>query len=94
MDKMKKVKKIKMAKNLTLPHWDSNPRFLNKTFQPKIWILREIQDKYFQLFFWPQKVLFQAKVEILSAGTTMYRKSYFLKISFVLQNTKKITSKG
>ena len=28
MDKMKKVKKKrKMAKNLTLPHWDSNPRF-------------------------------------------------------------------
>ena len=32
MGKMKKVKKIrKMAKNLTLPHWHSNPRFLNKT---------------------------------------------------------------
>ena len=34
-DKMKKVKK-KMAKGLTLPHWDLNPRFLNKTFPPKI----------------------------------------------------------
>ena len=45
MDKMKKVKKKrKMAKNLTLPHWDSNPRFLNKTFPPKIWILREIRS--------------------------------------------------
>ena len=43
MDKMKKVKKKrKMAKNLTLPHWDLNPEFLNKTFPPKIWILREI----------------------------------------------------
>jgi len=43
MDKMKKVKKKrKMAKNLTLPHWDLNPGFLNKTFSPKIWILREI----------------------------------------------------
>ena len=30
MDKMKKVKKKrKMAKKLTLPHWDLNPRFLN-----------------------------------------------------------------
>jgi hypothetical protein len=37
MDKMKKVKKKrKMAKNLTLPHWDLNPGFLNKTFLPKI----------------------------------------------------------
>ena len=45
MDKMKKVKmKRKMAKNLTLPHWDSNPRFLNKTFPHKIWILREIRS--------------------------------------------------
>ena len=44
MDKMKKVKKKrKMAKNLTLPHWDSNPTFLNKTFPPKIWILRVIR---------------------------------------------------
>ena len=37
MDKMKKAKKKrKMAKNLTLPHWDLNPGFLNKTFPPKI----------------------------------------------------------
>ena len=43
MDKIKKVKKKrKMVKNLTLPHWDLNPEFLNKTFPPKIWILREI----------------------------------------------------
>ena len=27
---------------LILLHWDSNPRFLNKTFPPKIWILRQI----------------------------------------------------
>ena len=33
-----------MAKILTLPHWDSNPRFLNKTFPPKIWILRKIRS--------------------------------------------------
>ena len=45
MDKMKMVKKKrKMVKNLTLPHWDSNPRFLNKTFPPKIWILRDIRS--------------------------------------------------
>ena len=45
MDKMKKVKKKrKMAKNLTLPHWDLNPRFLNKTFPSKIRILREIRS--------------------------------------------------
>ena len=47
MDKMKKKKakkKRKMAKNLTLPHWDLNPGFLNKTFPPKIWILREIRS--------------------------------------------------
>jgi len=45
MDKMKKAKKKrKMAKNLTLPHYDSNLRFLNKTFPPKIWILREIRS--------------------------------------------------
>ena len=45
MDKMKKVKKKrKMAKNLTLPHGDLNPRYLNKTFPPKIWILREIRS--------------------------------------------------
>ena len=43
MDKMEKVKK-KMAKNLTLPHGDLNPGFLNKTFLPKIWILREIRS--------------------------------------------------
>ena len=37
MDKIKKVKeKRKMAKNLTLPHGDLNPGFLNKTFPPKI----------------------------------------------------------
>jgi hypothetical protein len=37
MDKMKKAKKKrKMAKNLTLLHWDLNPGFLNKTFPPKI----------------------------------------------------------
>ena len=43
MDKMKKVKKkIKIAKNLTFPNGDLNPGFLNKTFPPKIWILREI----------------------------------------------------
>ena len=37
MDKIKKVKKKrKMAKNLTLPHGDLNPGFLNKTFPPKI----------------------------------------------------------
>jgi hypothetical protein len=34
--KKKKKKKKKIAKNLTLPHLDSNPRFLNKTFPPKI----------------------------------------------------------
>ena len=33
-----------MANNLTLPHWDSNPRFLNKTFPPNIWSLREIRS--------------------------------------------------
>ena len=45
MDKIKKVKKKrKMAKNLTLPHGDLNPGFLNKTFPPKIWILREIRS--------------------------------------------------
>ena len=33
-----------MAKKLTLPHWDLNPGFLNKTFLPKIWILREIRS--------------------------------------------------
>jgi hypothetical protein len=45
MDKMKKVKKKReMAKNLTLPHWDLNPRFLKKTFLPKILILREIRS--------------------------------------------------
>ena len=42
---MKKVnKKIKMAKNLTLPHWDLNPGVLNKTFPPKIWILSKIRS--------------------------------------------------
>ena len=38
MGKMKKVKK-KNGKNLTLPHGDLNPGFLNKTFPPKIWII-------------------------------------------------------
>ena len=28
--------KKKNGKNLTLPHWDSSPRFLNKTFPSKI----------------------------------------------------------
>ena len=33
MDKMKKVKKTrKMAKILTLPHWDSNPRIFEQNF--------------------------------------------------------------
>ena len=36
VDKIKKAKKT--IKNLTLPHWDLNPGFLNKTFLPKIWI--------------------------------------------------------
>jgi hypothetical protein len=45
MDKMKKAKKKrKMAKNLNLPHWDLNPGFLNKTFPPKVRILREIRS--------------------------------------------------
>ena len=44
-DEMKKVeKKRKMAKDLTLPHWNLNPGFLNKTFLSKIWILREIRS--------------------------------------------------
>ena len=41
MDKMKKVKK---KRKLALPNVDLNPRFLNKTFPPKIWILREIRS--------------------------------------------------
>jgi hypothetical protein len=45
MDKMKNAKKKrKMAKKFTLPHWDLNPGFLNITFPPKIWILREIRS--------------------------------------------------
>ena len=45
MGKIRKIKKKrKMANNLTLPHWDSNPRFLNKTFPPNIWSLREIRS--------------------------------------------------
>ena len=31
-----KEKKRNMSKHLTLPSWDWNPRFLNKTFPPKI----------------------------------------------------------
>ena len=38
-----KLKK-KTVKRLILHHWDSNPRFLNKTFLSKIWILREIRS--------------------------------------------------
>ena len=37
-------KKGKMAKTLTLLHWDLNPGFWNKTFPPKIWILWEIRS--------------------------------------------------
>ena len=33
-----------MAKKFTLLHGDLNPGFLNKTFPPKIWILREIRS--------------------------------------------------
>jgi len=45
MDKIKKVKKKrKMAKNLTLPHGDPNPGFLNKTFPPKTRTLRETRS--------------------------------------------------
>ena len=36
--------KKKNGKKIDPPHWDSNPRFLNKTFPPKIWILREIRS--------------------------------------------------
>jgi hypothetical protein len=37
MDKIGKLKKKrKMSKNLTLPHRDLNPGFLNKSFPPKI----------------------------------------------------------
>ena len=36
--------KRRMAKKFTLLRGDLNPGFLNKTFPPKIWILREIRS--------------------------------------------------
>ena len=35
--------KIKRTKKIFDPSGDSNPRFLSKSFPPKIWILREIR---------------------------------------------------
>ena len=71
MDKMKKVKKKrKMAKNLTLHHWDSNPRFLNKSFPPKIWILREIRS--IELTVLKKSRLYEKVLSILPLTNTLF----------------------